>query len=91
MPAQPRIIQVQEDTTLAAVLDAADNDPVLVERNGARYRVEYEPVDLFADYDAEATLNALRSMFGALKNPDRASLKMRLHAQREQDSAEGLG
>ncbi len=76
---------------LEAVFDAIvrDDRPVLVERHGHLYRVTSEPgprPDMWAGYDPERVLEALRGSAGALAGVDRDQLLADIHAAREQDS-----
>jgi hypothetical protein len=83
-----RTVVVAPDSEVGKLLEQADQAPLVIERNGARYRVVREPdaVDPFADYDPVEARAALNRVFGILSGVDREALKAELREQREQDS-----
>jgi hypothetical protein len=56
------------DETLSRLLEEAAGQPVVIEANGVRYRVE--PEDPFAFYDPEKMLAAIEQGAGAFKGMD---------------------
>ncbi len=66
MAKAPLTITIDPDSELGRALDDADGPPVILERNGARFRVTRDPDDLWADYDPEALRAALRAVAGTL-------------------------
>jgi hypothetical protein len=81
-----RTVVVAPDSEVGKLLEQADRAPLVIERNGARYRVMREKDDPFAGYDPERALEALRRSAGALAGVDVEALKADLREQREQDS-----
>ncbi|MBV9280605.1 MAG: hypothetical protein JOZ41_11025, partial [Chloroflexi bacterium] len=63
------------------------NQPVIVERNGERFRLQKEEsTDIWADYDPESAREALRGAAGILAGMDIDELVAEIYAQRDQDS-----
>lgn len=85
MARAPITIKIDPRSKLARALADAD-EPVVLESDGTRYRVEREIDDLFAGYDPVRVLAALRQSVGALAGVDIVSLKRDLREQRAQDS-----
>jgi len=86
MAAHVRTVVVRPDSEIGRFLEQADELPLLVERDGVRYRVTREGDDAFADYDPERAGQALRKSAGALAGVDVETLKAELREQRGQDS-----
>ena len=67
---------------------AKERNPVLVEREGALYRLAPEagatPQDVWAGYDPQRVRQALRRSAGALADVDPTALLKDIHAQRQQ-------
>lgn len=82
MTKEPLTITIDPASELAHALAEADA-PVVLDSGGVRYTVE--PEDIFAHYDAEAVLRALRESRGALRGVDIAALLADLAEQRSQD------
>jgi hypothetical protein len=76
------------DTELDRLLAQADRKPVVVERNGARYRVIREADDIWADYDPEKAMQAIERSAGILKRAgvDAERLEKDIYADRTQNS-----
>jgi hypothetical protein len=86
MGTETKTIVVEPDSEIGRLLKQADEQPLLVQKNGVRYRVSREVDDPFANYDPERALEALRKSAGALKGVDIEKLKAELREQRGQDS-----
>jgi hypothetical protein len=86
MATELKTIIVQPGSELAEVVDQAAEAPILLEKNGQRYRLTREPSEPLAGYDPERTREALRQSFGTLRGVDVEELKRDLRDQREQDS-----
>jgi hypothetical protein len=86
MATDVKIITIQPDSEAARLLREADETPLIVESNGARYRVIREDDDPFANYDPERVFEALRQSAGAFAGLDVAAFKAEIRAQRAQDS-----
>jgi hypothetical protein len=77
-------ITLDPDSELARALATADvNTEIVLDSNGVRYTVA--PEDIFAGYDPQAALRALRASRGALKGVDTEQLLADLAEQRSQD------
>lgn len=86
MATNVKTIIVESGSELAAVVDQAADAPILLEKNGQRYRLAREPKDPMAGYDPERARAALDRVFGMLSGVDVEELKRDLREQREQDS-----
>ena len=87
MHMEPYRIQISPDSELARRLEEAGANPVILEKNGKRYRLVEEVVDdVWATYDPAQVKAALRDSAGALAGIDREALLRDIHDQREQDS-----
>lgn len=86
MATAQKTITVQPGSELAGILEQAAEGPLVLEKNGTRFRLTREPEDLFANYDPERTRAALERSRGALQGVDVEELKRDLREQREQDS-----
>ena len=79
---EPLTIPIDPASDLARILPEA-KAPVVLESDGIRYTVERE--DVFAGYDPQAALRALRRGRGALRGVDTYSLLADLAEQRGQN------
>ena len=87
MRVEPYRIQISADSELARLLDEAGDDPVVLEKNGKRYRLVEEPVDdIWAGYDPAQVKAALHNSADALADVNRQELLDDIHAARTQDS-----
>ncbi|MGH2533591.1 MAG: hypothetical protein ACRDJW_14935 [Thermomicrobiales bacterium] len=86
MATEMKTIIVEPDSELAAVVEQAAEAPILLEKNGQRFRLTRESEDRIANHDPERTREALRRSFGTLRGVDVEDLKRDLREQREQDS-----
>ena len=86
MVAEPKVIPVDPDSDLAKLVDQAENESVVLERNGRRFRIVREDAfDPFANYDPERVLAAFEHAAGVFDGMDVEWLKAELRAQRGQD------
>ena len=69
MTKEPLTITIDPDSELGRALVETDGLPIVLERNGARFRVTREPDDPWANYDPEKVRAALRAVAGTL-TPD---------------------
>jgi hypothetical protein len=65
MSKDPLTITIDPDSELGRALDGTDDSPVILERNGARFRV-IRADDLWADYDPDAVLAGLHAIAGTV-------------------------
>lgn len=87
MLTKPHRIRITPESELARLLDEIGEMPVLLEKDGAVYRLMKEQEeDIWAGYDPQKTKAALRRSVGALRGVDRDELLADIHAAREQDS-----
>lgn len=84
MAQKPLTILIDPTNDLARILSEA-RVPVVLESDGIRYTVERE--DVFAGYDPQAALRALRRGRGALEGVDIELLLADLDDQRSQDGS----
>lgn len=84
MAQKPLTILIDPTNDLARILSEA-RVPVVLESDGIRYTVERE--DVFAGYDPQAALRALRRGRGALEGIDIELLLADLDDQRSQDGS----
>jgi hypothetical protein len=79
-------IRVTPEIDITALLDAADEEPVVLERNGKRYRLAPEGAeeeDFWAGYDPEKARAALRATAGSWSDIDVDKLIAELYEARE--------
>jgi hypothetical protein len=88
------MVKVQPDSELSRQLKVAESsgEPVLVDTGEGIYTLFVRqtgatPQDVFARYDPQGVLHALRASRGALNGVDTEQLLADLAEQREQDSA----
>jgi hypothetical protein len=86
MAAEPKVIPVAPGSELAEIVDQAAEAPVVLERNGRRFRLVREDEDPFADYDPERVLRGFEEAAGLLSGLDVEAFKAEIRAQRGQAS-----
>lgn len=80
-----KTIQVSGDTSLASLLDQARDLPLLLERNGERYRLERaENQDLLADSSPAKVRAALEATVGSWADVDAEALIAEIHRWRQE-------
>jgi hypothetical protein len=85
-----RTIRVESGSELARLLDEVADEPVLLERNGRRYKVSPEPAiltrreDLHKSWDPEAALAGMHAAAGRWSHLDADELKRRIYRWREE-------
>ena len=77
-------ITIDPDSELGRALVEADGSPIVLERNGARFRVTREPDDPWANYDPEKVRAALRAVAGTLTPDEGERLKELIYRGREE-------
>jgi hypothetical protein len=82
-----KVIPVEPGSDVDRFLKQADDQPIIAEAHGHRFRVVREPVDPFANYDPERVKAGLARISGLLKGVDIEDLKAELRQQRGQDSS----
>ena len=76
-------IRVPQGGEIARLLDEADAAPVLLEKDGALYRLTVEPRPHGA-FDPEATITSMHAAADAWKGGDPAKLKELIYRAREE-------
>lgn len=80
---EPRTINVEPESELDHLLDEASKAPVILARNGVRYRLSIED-DPWANYDPEAVRKAIRAMAGTITPEEGERLKAEIYRAREE-------
>ncbi len=86
MANEPLTINVDPDSELARELDEAAANPVVLERNGVRFRVSPEADDPWANYDPAKLRASLRRFAGLISREEAEALKADLYRAREEGS-----
>ncbi|HVC32682.1 MAG TPA: hypothetical protein VNL16_04155 [Chloroflexota bacterium] len=79
-----RTIKVTADSDLGHVLDEAAYGPVLLEKDGTRYRLAREPEDIWAGYDPQAALDGMGEAAGSWQDVDAEAFKAFIYRAREE-------
>lgn len=83
---EPKRILVEPGSELARLLDEAADGPLLLERDGMRYRLDREEEDIWAGYDPEAARAGIHAAAGSWSDIDTEELKAALYRAREEGS-----
>jgi hypothetical protein len=78
-----KTIPVTAETDWPKLLDDAAREPVILERNGTRFRLSRED-DLFADYDPERVRDGLRRFAGTITPEEAERLRKIVSRGREE-------
>jgi hypothetical protein len=81
-----RKVIVAPGSELDRALAEANGEPVVLERNGARYRLVPEKEDIFANYDPEEARRVLDEMAGSWSDVDAEKLIADIYRWREEGS-----
>jgi hypothetical protein len=84
MTNEPLTITIDPDSELGRALVETDGSPIVLERNGARFRVTREPDDPWANYDPEAVRAGLRAVAGTLTPDEGERFKELIYRGREE-------
>jgi hypothetical protein len=86
--AERKVIHVEPGGETERLLKLVGDEPISVEFEGVRYRIEREPQDraMIENYDPAKALAALRRSAGALAGIDAEAFKREIREQRAQDS-----
>jgi hypothetical protein len=86
MVARRRTVKVTPESDLIQMLDAAEHEPLLLERNGVVYRLSRadEAEDIWAGYDPERVRAGLRAMSGTITAEEAEHLKRLVEHGREE-------
>ena len=78
-------IHVTHDSDLAQLLDQANEQPVLLEKDGVVYRLSIaDPDDLWAGYDPERLRATVMRMAGSLSEEEGERIKALIYRGREE-------
>lgn len=87
MKTEARVINVAPDSDLGRLLKDVGVSPVILEKEGELFTlVRNETKDIWATYEPEKVLEALRHTKAILAGVDEESLLSDIRADREQDS-----
>jgi hypothetical protein len=84
MAATTKTIRVLPDSELARLLEEAADGPLLLEKDGVRYRLDRDDGDVWAGYDPVAALEGIRAAGGSWRGVDAEALKAALYRAREE-------
>lgn len=85
MAKAPLMITVDPESALARALDEAET-PVVLDRNGVRYRVSRGADDIWAGYDPERVREGLRQFAGTLSAEEGERIKELIYRGRDEGS-----
>jgi hypothetical protein len=80
----PRTITIDPDSELGRALAEADESPIVLVRDGRRYRVTREADDPWATYDPEKVLEGLHEIAGTLSPAEGERMKELIYRGREE-------
>jgi hypothetical protein len=84
MAKEPLTIVIDPDSELGRALDETDGEPVVLLRNGTRFRVTRDPDDPWANYDPEKVRDGLRKFAGMLTPEEGERIKELIYRGREE-------
>lgn len=85
MNAEPYNIDVNPDSELAATIDTAEakKRPIILNKNGVRYRVIREADDIWAGYDPDAVIAGMDAAAGSITREEAERMKNLVYEGRE--------
>lgn len=84
MALRRKTITISTQGEIARLLDEAADGPLILERDGIRYRLDREGSADLPPYNAEAALVAIRAAGGSWSDLDTEALKADLYRAREE-------
>ena len=75
MVKEPLTITIDPDSELGRALDQTAGEPIVLLRNGMRFRVTSDPDDPWANYDPEKVLEGLHEIAGTLSPAEGERMK----------------
>lgn len=86
MPRDTLTITVDPESELGRALEHVEESPLVLVRNGFRYRVTRDPDDPWANYDPERFLEGLREIAGTISPEEGERMKELVYRGREEGS-----
>jgi hypothetical protein len=84
MSREPLTIAIDPDSELGRALDEANGTPIVLVRDGVRFRVTRDPDDPWASYDPEGLREGLREIAGTLSPEEGERIKELIYRGREE-------
>jgi hypothetical protein len=84
--AERKVIHVEPDSETGKLLKLVEDEPISVELEGKRFKIELENTDPFEGYDPAKALEGLGSLAGLFSDIDVEAFKRETLENREQDS-----
>lgn len=81
---EPKTIEVEPGSEIADLLDEAAETPLLLVKNGVRFRLDRDEEDIWANYDPERARAGMRAAAGAWKGMDAEAFKEYVYRGREE-------
>ena len=84
MAKEPLTITIDPDSELGRALDQTAGEPIVLLRNGTRFRVTRDADDPWANYDPESVLEGLHEIAGTLSPEEGERMKELIYRGREE-------
>ena len=84
MAKEPLTITIDPDSELGRALDQTAGEPIVLLRNGTRFRVIRDADDPWANYDPESVLEGLHEIAGTLSPEEGERMKELIYRGREE-------
>jgi hypothetical protein len=84
MAKEPLTITIDPDSELGRALDQTAGEPIVLLRNGTRFRVTLDADDPWANYDPESVLEGLHEIAGTLSPEEGERMKELIYRGREE-------
>ena len=84
MAKEPLTITIDPDSELGRALDQTGEEPIVLLRNGTRFRVTLDADDPWANYDPESVLEGLHEIAGTLSAEEGERMKELIYRGREE-------
>ena len=86
MKVAPRPVEVEPGSTIDQLIEEASGKPLVLVRNGVRYRLDRDEKDPWADYDPEKVRAGMRAAAGRWIGMDAEAFTEYLYRAREEGS-----
>jgi hypothetical protein len=84
--ATEKTIHLTSGGELDRLFEAAKESPLILEKDGIRYRLSREDDEVWANYDPDTVLAAIRTAGGTLSREEGEKLKSDMYRAREEGS-----